>query len=54
MRKKQVEFNPNIYFIKIVPFFGYEISVFNTQQGSIQNSRRSRRLIRQGNGFTEE
>ena len=34
--------------------FRYEISVFNTQQGGIQNSRRSRRLTRQGNGFTEE
>ena len=51
MRKKQVKFNPYIYTkIKIVPFFGYEISVFNTQQ----KSRRGRRLIRQGNGFTEE
>ena len=43
-----------LYFTKIVPFFGYEISVFNTQQGGIQNSRRSRRLIRQRNGFTDE
>ena len=48
MRKKQVEFNPYIYTLsKLFRFFGYEISVFNTQPAGIQNSRRSRRLIRQ-------
>ena len=55
MKEKQVEFNPYSYTLsKLFRFFGYEISVFNTQQGGIQNSRRSRRLIRQGNGFTDE
>ena len=43
MRNKQVEFNPYIYtFFKSC--FGYEISVFNTQQGGIQNSRFSREM----------
>ena len=31
-----------LYFIKIVPCCGYEISVFNTNKGGIQNSRLSR------------
>ena len=49
MRKKQVESNLYIYTLsKLFRFFGYEISVFKTQQGGIHNSRRSRRLIRQG------
>ena len=55
MKKKQVESNPYIYTLsKLFRFFGYEISVFNTQQGGIQSSHRSRRLVRQGIGFTEE
>ena len=33
--------------------FGQEISVFNTQQGGIQNSRRNSQLIRHWNGFME-
>ena len=49
MRNKQVEFNPYIYTLSKLFRFGHEISVLNTQQGSIQN-----RLILHGNSFTEE
>ena len=53
MRNKKVEFNSLIYlyFIKIARFWPFDISVFNTQQGGIQNSCR---LIRHGNGLIEE
>ena len=54
MRNKQVEFNHFIYTLSKLSRFGYKISVLNTQQGGIQNSRRNHRLIRHGNGFTEE
>ena len=34
-----------LYFIKIVPFLAMKYPFLNTQQGGIQNSYRSRRLI---------
>ena len=40
-RKKKEKFNPYIFILnQNCSVFGYEISVFNTQQGGIQNSRR--------------
>ena len=54
MRNKQVEFNPYMYTLPKLSRFGYEISVFNTQQGGIKNSRLSSRYIRHGNVTTEE
>ena len=51
MKNKKVEFTPYNDTLSKLSFFGYEISVFNTQQGGIQNSNR---LIRHGNGFIEE
>ena len=54
MRNNKVKFNPNIYTLSKLSSFGNEISVLNTQQGGIQNNRRSHRLIRHGNGFMEE
>ena len=44
MRNKQVEFNPYIYTLSKLSSFGQEISVFNTHQGGIQNSRRNGHL----------
>ena len=43
MINTHVEFNPYIYTFSKLSCFGYEISVFDTQQGSIQSSRRSSR-----------
>ena len=34
-RNKKVEFNPYIYTLSKLSHFGYEISIFNTQQGGI-------------------
>ena len=38
MRNKQVEFSPYIYTLSKLSRFGYEISVFNTQQGGIDRT----------------
>ena len=54
MRNKQVEFNPYIYTLSKLSRFVNEISVFNTQQGGIQNSRRNGKFIRHGNTFMEK
>ena len=54
MRNKQVEFNPYIYTLSKLSHFCYEIFVFNTQQGSIQNSNQNSRFIRHRNGFMEK
>ena len=53
MINNQVEFNPYIYTLSKLSCFGDKISVFNAQQGGIQNSPW---LIRHGNPtrFTEE
>ena len=42
-----------MYTLSKLSHFGYEILVFNTQQGGIQNSHRISRFIRHGNGFIE-
>ena len=40
MKNKKVEFNSYMYSLSKLSCFGYEISVFNTQRGSIHNSSR--------------
>ena len=49
--RENVEFNPYINSLSKLSSFGYEISVFNTQQGGIKNSCRFKR---HENGFMEE
>ena len=48
MRNKQVEFNPYIYTLSKFPVLAMKYPFFNTQQGSIPNSRQNCRLIRHG------
>ena len=54
MRRKQVEFNLYIYTLSKLSRFGQEISVFNTHQGGILNSRRNGHLIFHVCGFMEK
>ena len=45
MRNKQVEFNPYIYTYQNCPVLAMKYPFLNIQQGGIQNSGRSSRLI---------
>ena len=42
-----------LYFIKVAPFLAMKYPFLNTQQGGIQNSRRSSRLTRHACRFME-